>query len=424
MSESGHEKEAHTPFTEEDPDEGRASTEFSEDTGGTVRRGVTGFVVLLVVAFSVVAVKRWHDAHHLRAESAAEVKQKIAVDVVTVKGTPHGAQLTLPGETASWYEATIYGRVDGYVAKWWSDIGDHVRKGQVLALIDTPELDAQLAAARARVHADKAIVRVRKAEEEFATTTYIRWRDAPKGVVSVQDREEKKADYVSAKARLNAARAQVALAQADVNHYSALTTFKKVTAPFTGTVVAREIDVGNLVTAGSTASTTPLYRISQDNPMRIFVDAPQAVANDLRHPGTPVTIRANDLPGKLFHGTVTRTAQAIDPDARTLKVEIDLRNLSHVLIPGMYVDVRFNLPNNGLFQVPAAAMVFESSGPHVAVVDANGVVHFRRVTIARDEGNVLDLSSGVHPGDRVALNISSQIADGESVIANDVGSEK
>lgn len=424
MSESGHENQAHTPFPEEDPDDGRAPTDFDENTGTTVRRGVTGFVLLLVLAFGVVAFNRWRENHHLRAASAAEVKQKIAVDVVTVQGTPHGAKLTLPGETASWYEATIYGRVDGYISKWWSDIGDHVHKGQVLALIDTPELDAQLAAARARVNADKANVRVRKAEEEFATTTYARWRDAPKGVVSVQDREEKKADYVSAKARLNASRAQVALSQADVNHYSALTTFKKVTAPFTGTVVSREIDVGNLVTAGSTASIMPLYRISQDNPMRIFVDAPQAVANDLRYPGTPVVIRANDLPGKVFHGKVTRTAQAIDPDSRTLKVEIDLPNKRHILVPGMYVDVRFNLPNNGLFQVPAAAMVFLSSGPHVAVVDANGVVHFHRVTIARDEGSVLDLSSGIQPGDRVALNISSQIADGETVIANDVGSKK
>jgi len=402
--------------------DGRTSIQYSPDTGQKLRRFAVIVAAVLLLGFAVVYLMKLHDRRELAAAASADAARRPVVTVVAVRGGGAGRALTLPGETAAWFESTIYSRVNGYVGKWYSDIGDHVRQGQTLATIDTPELDAQLVAARAQLNAAEAQVRVRQAEVGLATTTYERWRDSPKGVVSEQEREEKKADFDSAEARLNAARAQVALNQADVDRYLALTQFKLVTAPFDGTVVERRIDIGNLVTAGSTASTSPLYRISQDRPIRVFVDVPQSASGELMRPGASVQIRASNLPSQVFTGTVTRTAQAINPQARTLKVEIDLPNRDHVLVPGLYVDVAFQLKDSGLFQVPAAALVFRSSGPQVAVVEADGHVRFHKVTIARDQGSTIELGSGVDAGDKVALNISSQIADGDIVAVTEAAS--
>jgi RND family efflux transporter MFP subunit len=389
---------------------------YAPNTGRTLRLLAIGVSLVLLVGFALVYGLKVHERHSLADASAGDVAQKFLVTVTPVTSGAGGRALTLPGQTAAWFESTIYARVNGYVHKWYSDIGDHVRQGQVLATIETPELDAQLVAARAQVNAAQAQVRLRQAEAALATTTYERWRDSPKGVVSDQEREEKKANFDAAEAQLNAARAQVALNQADVDHYVALTEFKNVTAPFDGVIIERRIDIGNLVTAGSTGATALLYRMSQDHPIRVFVDVPQGASGELMKPGAAAQIRASNLPTTVFAGKVARTSQAIDPQARTLKVEIDLPNREGLLVPGMYVDVGFELQDSGLFQVPAAAMVFRSSGPQVAVIDPDGHVHFRRVTIARDEGNQLELGSGVALGEKVALNISSQISDGDLVI--------
>ena len=398
-------------------EESKTATDFSPQAEGRLRRFALRLAAFLLVAFVLVFAWKWRERHELATASSEEMAREPLVNVVVAHGAGNGAAgtMTLPGETAAWFESTIFARVNGYVANWTADIGDHVRQGQVLATIETPELDAQLDAARAQINAAVAQVRVREAESELATTTYERWRDSPKGVVSDQEREEKKADFDSAVARLNAARAQVALEQAGVDRYLALTQFKRVTAPFDGLIIERRIDIGNLVTAGSTAATTPLYRVSQNRPMRVFVDAPQSVADELMAPGTPVQIRTNGASGPEIGGTVARTARAINPQARTLKVEVDLPNSDGRLVPGMYVDVSFRLPERGLVQVPAAALVFRSGGPQVAVVDPDGRLHFRPVSIARDDGAFVQLGSGVRDGDQVVLNVNSRIADGDRV---------
>ena len=326
-------------------------------------------------------------------------------------------RLVLPGYTAAWHASTIYARVNGYVGNWYDDIGDHVHAGQVLAVIETPDLDAQLAAARAQLQAGQAQVLVRKAEAAFSLSTYERWRDSPKGVVSEQEREEKRADYDSALARLKSAEADVALAQARVNQYAALAEFKKVTAPYDGVISVRDIDIGNLVTAGSTSATTPLYVMTQNDPIRIFVDAPQSAADDLISNSAPVQVQTNGGVPRQYSGKVTRTSEAINPQARTLRVEVDIPNPRDVFVPGMYVSVAFGLPPRGLVQVPAAALLWRASGPQVARVDAAGRISFRDVTIGRDDGSIVELASGVSPGDLLALNVSSQIVDGERVRA-------
>jgi RND family efflux transporter MFP subunit len=196
--------------------------------------------------------------------------------------------------------------------------------------------------------------------------------------------------------------------------YRVLAKFKLVTAPYDGKVIERQIDIGNLVTAGSNASTTLLYKVAQNDPMRVFVDVPQSAATDMK-PGVEAAVTASNIPNRIFAGKIARTADAIDQRARTLRVEVDLPNPNQILVPGMYVDVGFEIPTGGLPEVPAAALVFRSSGPQVAVVDQNKQVRFHKVTIARDNGNSVEIGSGINAGDVLALNISSQIAEGEKV---------
>ncbi|MGO9803247.1 MAG: efflux RND transporter periplasmic adaptor subunit [Steroidobacteraceae bacterium] len=398
------------------------SAGFAPDTGARLKKAMIVFAVVLGVAFVLVSIDRFIRARGVARATEEAMGAPPLVDVVAAAPVGAVQRLVLPGETAAWHASTIYARVNGYVGKWFVDIGDHVKAGQVLALIETPDLDAELAAARAQLEAGRAQIGVRQAEAQLGLTTYERWRDSPKGVVSEQEREEKKSDYDSAVARLKSAEADVALDQARVNQYEALAAFKKVTAPYDGTITAREIDIGNLVTAGSTTATTSLYAMTQNDPIRIFVDAPQSAADDLLNNQAPVDVQTNDGNARQYAGKVTRTSEAINPQARTLRVEVDIPNPKGQLVPGMYVKVGFGLPPRGLVQVPAAALLFRASGPEVALVDRDGHIGFRRVTIGRDDGSVVELTSGVAAGERLALNVSSQIVDGQLVRARDAQS--
>jgi RND family efflux transporter MFP subunit len=392
---------------------------FHPDTGRRTRKGVGIAAAILLLCFVAVSVVRYLHAHAVAKAGETAYSTRPPVDVVVARPATVGQDLVLPGETAAWYETTIYARVNGYVAKWLVDIGDHVKKGQVLATIETPELDAELGAARAQLKASEAQVAARKAEAEFSKTTNERWRDSPRGVVSEQERDSKKADYESSEARLYAADAQVNLDKSKVDQYSALAEFKQVKAPFDGTITERKIDVGNLVTAGSTTSTTPLYRMAQTDPLRIFVDVPQSAAGELMNAGTPAEIRATGAVGGVFSGKIARSAESINAQARTMRVEVDMPNANHALVPGMYVNIAFTLPPRGLVEVPAAALIFRASGAQVAQVDANGKIRFADVVIARDNGSLVELASGVQPGDKLVLNISSQIAPGQAVAVNE-----
>jgi len=394
-----------------------AAMHYSEGTGRRLKLVALATAAVLVVAFLIMHMTKLHSEHVLARDTAASAAAPALVDVVTAHKAPAGRPLTLPGETAAWYESLIYARVSGYVGTWSADIGDHVAMGQVLATIETPELDADYLAAKAKLTAAQAQVKVRQAEAAFAKSTYERWRDSPKGVVSEQEREDKKAGQASSVAELDAARAQVNLAQADVERLAAYEKFKSVTAPYAGTITERRIDIGNLVSAGSTAS-TPLYRMAQDDPLRVFVNVPQSATTDLMKVGVPVEIRTDGV-AQPIAGKITRTSSAIDPQARTFRAEIDIPNARLTLVPGMYVEVGFLLDNSGLLQVPAAALVFRSGRPQVAVVDGAGTLHLRNVTIGRDDGNTIELQSGLIDGERLVLNLSNQIADGQKVRVSD-----
>jgi membrane fusion protein, multidrug efflux system len=396
------------------------SMPFDPQTTRRLKRAAVIFVVVLAVAFVLVRIDRYFKDRAIARTADQALAAPRAVDVIEAKRVGSVERFVLPGQTAAWHQSTIYARVNGYVARWLVDIGDHVHKGQLLAVIETPELDAELAAARAQLKASEAQVLVRRAETQFSKSTYERWRDSPKGVVSEQEREEKHADYDSAVARLKSAEAQVALDQARVNQYAALSEFKQVTAPFDGVIADRNIDIGNLVTAGSTSTTSSLYVLTQNDPIRIFVDVPQSAAADLMQGHLPVGIQTSDGATRAYTGHVERAAGAINAQARTLRIEVDIANPDQTLVPGMYVKVAFGLQPKGLVQIPAAALLFRASGPQVARVTRAGRIEFREVTIARDDGAVVELASGVAPGDRLALNLSSQIGAGDQVKINDV----
>jgi RND family efflux transporter MFP subunit len=388
-------------------------TGYPRATGKWLGLFVALLAAALVVGFFIVNhLKRGEEAS-LREEAIGRVRQPPPVEVIRVQAAPASQTLLLPGETQGWYSSTIYARVTGYVAQWLVDIGDIVIKDQVMAIIDTPDLDAQLAAAKAQLEASEAEAKVKESDAEFAKTTYVRWQTASKGIVSDQEREDKKAQYQSSVAQLNAARARINLDRANVDRFTYLTRFKEVTAPYDGVVTERHVDIGNLVTAGTT-NTTPLFGIAQYDRIRVFIDAPQSARIDLGV-GVTAQVSAAELPNRIFEGTVARTSQAADPRARTVRVEIDLPNADDALVPGIYVQVMFHLQERATVQVPASAMIFNSGGPQVALIARDDVVKFQSVSIARDNGKFVEIASGVAQGDRVAVNISNEIVDGEKV---------
>jgi RND family efflux transporter MFP subunit len=389
-------------------------TGYRPGTGFRVATIAVILTIVLVGAFVFVSAIKARNETQLSDATEAKSKEPPVVEAITVTLAPPVQKLRLPAEARGWYASTIFARVSGYVTKWLADIGDRVKKNQVLALIDTPELDSQLDAAKAQLKAEEAEMKVREADAEFAKTTYERWQGSAKGVVSDQEREDKKANYAVAAARLNAAQARVNLDRSNVERLTYMTQFKQVTAPYDGVITQRRIDIGDLVTAGSTSNTAPLFGIAQYDQIRVFTNVPQSASVDVGV-GTLARIFASEYPTRVFEGKVTRTSESIDVQARTLRVEVDLPNQDYTLLPGMYLQAEFHLKPRKLVQIPASALLFRTGGPQVALIQPNNTIKFQDVTIGRDNGNFVEIATGVSEGDRVALNISNQISDGDKV---------
>lgn len=355
--------------------------------------------------------------HAALAETLREIRDTPpTVNVVKPERAPRVVEVTLPGEVAALNQTIIFARTSGYIHQWLVDIGDRVKSGQLLATIDTPELDAQMLEARARVVALEAQVRVAAAQSAFADSTAKRWdAAAPEGAVSAQERDEKQAQSVNSHARLDEARAQLDLGKASVQRLEYEAAFRNVTAPFDGVITQRHIDVGSLITAGSSSSTTPLFAIAQYDEVRVFTQAPQTLAAEMAT-GIEVKIEARERPDRIFVGKVDRTSGAIDPSSRTLKVEARAENHDLALLPGMYVQVHFQLARTDPpLIVQAGALNFTKDGPEVAVVGTDNRVHFHKVSLARDLGDTVELARGLRPDEWVTLNISDEIVDGDRV---------
>jgi RND family efflux transporter MFP subunit len=392
----------------------------------STRVGVVIFALVLAVALSVLfffgqrARHKRQDA--LRADMERSADAPVAADVVHVHTATTDSSLSLPGEARSFYETTIFARTSGYVSKWLVDIGDKVTEGQTLATIETPELDDQLVAANAKVGELQSEVHVAETAAKLAKVSYDRWNKlTPSGAVSVQDRDEKQAELESSDAKLAASKAQVALGDAEVQRLTTLTKFKTVKAPFKGVITQRHVDIGALVTAGSTSSTTPLFSISQADRIRVIVDVPQ-VAVPLMTVGMPVNATCREYPGVTFPGHLDRTASSIDLTTKTLRVEVLVPNKDLKLLPGMYLQVNFqSTREHPPLMVQAGALCFRAGGPQLAVVAHDGRIEMRDVKITRDLGEDVEIEgAGIEASATVALNVGNDVTTGDHVEVNDL----
>ena len=372
------------------------------------RRGLLIAAAVAAVAAVVVVVSGVASRRHAVAETQTWTRAEAtpAVSVVSPTVNTGARSLTLPGQLQAFYNAPIYSRVSGYVRAWYDDIGAHVAKGQLLAVIDTPETDQQIIQARA----DLATA---QANMNLAATTAQRWaRLLKQDAVSAQESEEKAGDFAAKSAQVQAARA-------NLNRFLALKGFSRITAPFDGVVVARRIDIGALVNAGAGAApNSELFDVAKVDALRLYVRVPQVDSAEIR-PGVDANLTVPELPGRSFPTRVATTASAIADSSGTLLSELAVDNAGGVLKPGAYAQVNFSFPDRAAagqgFTLPSSALLFRDKGVEVAVVGPDSHVHIRHVAVAKDLGASVEIASGLAQGDRVVNNPSDSVADGEVV---------
>jgi membrane fusion protein, multidrug efflux system len=382
---------------------------------GLRRFGLVAAVAAVAIAVFGILDRRGHEA---------EVKkwtQEQAIPTVAVIAPQPGAavqRLVLPGTVQAWYEAPIYARVNGYLKAWHFDYGAHVKKGDVLGEIETPDLDAQLSAAQAKLNSAKAVVSVREAERQLAQSTYQRWRDSPKGVVSVQEQENKQADYNSAIARFNSANADADADQGEVDRLQALEGFKKITAPFDGVVTARETDIGALINAGSGTgggNGPELFRVADLQKVRVYVQVPQQMSAGIRS-GLTAELRLPQYPDRTFNAAVATTSSAINLNARTLLVELHADNPDGMLQPGAYAQANFELPSNpNVVRIPTSALVFRERGMEVAIIGPGDKIELKPITLGRNLGTEVEVLKGLALTDRLVNSPPDSLATGDVV---------
>jgi len=351
------------------------------------------------------------------------------VNTVRVRRAASTSELVLPGNIQAITDAPIYARADGYVLRRYADIGDRVEVGQVLAEIETPDLDQQVRQARANLlqarsalaQAEANLVQA-KSTEHLAQLTVERWKVlVARGVLARQDGDQKEADYEVAvanrkaqEANVNAAQSNVSAAEANLGRLLDLQGFEKITAPFSGLVTARNFDVGALVASGS-VSGHELFHMAQIGVVRIFVDVPQSYAPFI-HTGLAAVVTVQQLPGRLFAGKVMRTSESLDPNTRTLLTEVDVPNPASSLLPGMYAQVTLrSVIAEPPLLVPGDALVTRANGTRVAVVGEDGIVHFQKVSVGRDYGTETEVLSGLQGQELVIINPTDDVREGAKV---------
>jgi RND family efflux transporter MFP subunit len=363
------------------------------------------FVVASIVAF-VTAFAIFHGIHsRAKAESKLQgLAQASAIPVVEVvhpKVGADGQKIALPGNAQAFNDTPIYARTSGYVDHWYVDIGAHVRQGQLLALIQTPELDQQLEQARADL-------KTAQANLEIAQITAIRWQDLVKtNSVSQQETDQAVSD-------LKAKRALVDSNKANVDRLEQLQAFERVIAPFEGVITVRNTDVGDLIQAGENSAPKELFRLASIRTLRIYIPVPEVYAADVTN-GQSAKVTLDAFPNKEFAGTVVRNSDAIDLNSRTLNVEVDVENPTGKLFPGAYAFVHLKVPaSTGSVTLPSNALLFRSEGLRAGVVRDSHVV-LTPITIGQDYGGTVEVLSGLTPNDAVIVNPSDSLANGAAI---------
>lgn len=365
---------------------------------------VLAYVVIIVVVFGLLSRKHSDKVLGEATERAAIP----AVTTLTLKATEQQSELVLPGNTEAFVDAPIYARTNGYLKRWYLDIGGHARQGQLLADIETPELDRQVEQARADLQTAQE-------NEKLAQTTSDRWQKLLKDdAVSQQETDQYVSDLQAKKSTLNSA-------NANLQRLMQLQSFEKVYAPFSGVITARNTDIGALIDAGSGGSPKELFHISDVSHLRIYVSVPEVDLVSARN-GAPVDLTLDEYPGKTYRGTVVRTSDAIDLASRTMRVEIDLSNPNDEVKAGAYVRAHFKpAASSGehatQLTVPANALLFRSEGLRVALLQ-DGRAQLTPISVGRDYGSALEVLSGVKAGDKVILNPSDSLTSGTQVKEN------
>lgn len=375
-----------------------------------------GLSVLGLLAVGLAFGARNHYQQNLAVAATTEAQRDLApqVRVATVKASDNTSVVSLPATTSAFAAANIFARASGYIDKREVDIGDHVKKGQLLAEIVAPELDHQIVQAEATLAQLKQALQQAEANMDLAKVTWQRdeplvkqgWITPQQGTTDVQTLKADQAAVGVAQANVDAQNAQLL-----VLHQQKL--YQQVVAPFDGVITQRNIDVGSLVQADATSGTF-MFTIMQGDVIRTQVYVPQDEAFGLK-PGADAVIRVPEIPNRTFPGKVTRIADAIQPGSRTLLTEIDIPNPDGMLTPGIYCTVELHIPQSTAnVTVPAESIIFNASGVHVAVVQ-DGVAHLRKIDVARDLGTEVQVKDGVKQGESVILNPSVNLAEGSKV---------
>ena len=388
--------------------------------------GIALFVLFLIL-LAVGVIPRLRNNRAL-ASAASDVRSAVTSVYVLQPAAANDAGLTLAATTQAIQDSIIYARTSGYLKRRFVDIGDHVKAGQLLAEIDSPEVDAQLRQAQANLVQFQKTLELQIANRDLAKVTMDRYVAAgAEKAIAVELVDQNVAAYRTAEASVAAAQATVEANRATVRQYMELTSFERVVAPFAGTVIQRNVDVGALITAGSPTDNTAvapsnltgapngLFEVAQIEKLRVFVNVPQAFAPSVR-PGLPVNVRVRGHLDAPVTASVTRTASALDPGTRTLLTQVEIPNLSGRLMPGMFVYVDFKIaPSGTRWRVPATAVVFDTQGTRVATVAPGNTIRFQHVELGRDFGDAFDIQAGLHGNETIVAQPTVSLKEGQVV---------
>ena len=406
----------------------------------TGRRGLLAFFALIgvLVAAAVVGgiLPRLTRQKALLAAAETQTEQRPLVEVATAHPAPARSVLDLPGDMQALVDSPVFARVDGYLRTRLVDYGDRVKTGQLLAEIDTPELDQQIRQARATLSQSqstlnevKADLDLSKANLNMARLTVERWRRLAKGgVVARQEADQKEADFAVTEAQVAKAQASIATTQetvhgneANLHRLDEMKAFARITAPFDGVITARNVDIGTLVNSGNGGAARELFHIAQIQVLRIFVNVPQTNVASM-HPGQTAELRVQELPGQVFSARVTRIANALDATSRAMLTVLEVPNPAGVLMPGMYAQVRFSAGRaEAAVLVPGDTLILGRQGPRVAVVAPDHRIHLRQIRVGQDLGSEIEVVSGLSAGELVVANPSDAVRENALVDVRNIG---
>jgi RND family efflux transporter MFP subunit len=416
-----------TPTTGHQYEHTRVPEDRWQPSRTTITALVLGLLVLLVIAFLAGYLPLQEREASLRAEVKAQEKGLPRLSVIYVGRESTQSEIKLPGTVQAMTEAPILARTDGYLTRRLADIGDRVTAGQVLAEIDAPELDQQIRQAESAIDQAQAAqeqaqanLEQGQANRELARLTAERTKTLTERGISPKQESDQALAQLSAQdanvqaleKAIQAQRSTVAAARANLARLQQLQAYRLVKAPFDGVITLRNVDVGALVTTGSTL----LYRIAQTGALRTYVNVPQGSVNSVRV-GQSATLTVSQLPGRTFHGRVSRMANALDPSSRTMLVEIDVPNSDRALFPGTYAEVELDgTRENPPLVVPAAAIVFRNDGAQVAVVQPDGSIHLQKIVVGRDYGDHLEILQGVAFGTMIVAAPGDSAREGAKIV--------